>query len=261
LAFVTEGGNNPVLMTASSEKELDLVEVGMGPHRVVFLHGVLDRGRSFDRVVALLAAECRMTWYDRRGYGDSLNATGAPVAIDGHVADLLRVLDGRSAVVVGHSFGGVTALGAALEAPELIDAIVLYETGMAWIPGWDDRTLSAVLSSDDPESDAARLMLGDRFEQMAPSQRAAWLQAARALVAEERSVRTGREPFDVGALQAPLVFGHGDSYAFLAVADHLRQAVPRVQIVRVPGAGHNAHRTHPGPFAELVRLGIRSSGS
>jgi pimeloyl-ACP methyl ester carboxylesterase len=241
--------------------ELDLVDAGTGPHRVIFVHGVLDRGRSFDRVGGLLAAECRMTWYDRRGYGDSRHAAGAPVAIDGHIADLLRVLDDRPAVVVGHSFGGVTVLGAALEAPELMKAIVLYETGMAWIPGWDDRALGSVLWSDDPESGAVRLMLGDRFEQMTPAQRTAWLHEARAFVAEERSVRTGREPFDVGALQAPLVFGHGDSYPFLAVAEHLRQVVRRVEVVKVPGAGHNAHRTHPGPFAELVRIGIRSASS
>jgi pimeloyl-ACP methyl ester carboxylesterase len=167
------------------------------------------------------------------------------------------VLDDRPAVVVGHSFGGVTVLGAALQAPDLVEAVVLYETGMAWIPGWDDRPLRSVLWGPEPEADVVRMMLGDRFEQMTPDQRAVWMEEARAFVAEERSVRTGGEPFDVAALQAPLVFGHGDSYPFIAVADHLRQEVRQVEIVKVPGAGHNAHRTHPGPFADLVRLGMR----
>ena len=34
--------------------------------------------------------------------------------LDGHVDDLLAVIDGRPAVVVGHSYGGDIALGAAL---------------------------------------------------------------------------------------------------------------------------------------------------
>src|SRR5207248_3042241 len=115
----------------------------------------------------------------------------------------------------------------------------------------------SVLWGAEPEADAVRLMLGDRFEQMPPDQQTAWLEEARAFVAEERSVRTGGEPCDVAALRAPVVFGQGDSYPFLAVADHLRGKVRRVKVVKVPGARHNAHRTHPGPFADLVRLGIR----
>ena len=247
-------------MSASTERALEVLETGTGTPRVVFVHGVLDRGRSFGRVAGLLTGECRMVWYDRRGYGESLNAAGAPVGVEGHVEDLLEVLDDRPAVVVGHSFGGVTVLGAALRAPDLVEGVVLYETGMAWIPGWDDRPLQSVLWGAEPEADVVRMMLGDRFEQMAPDQRATWMEEARAFVAEERSVRTGGEPFDVAALQAPLVFGHGDSYPFIAVADHLRREVRQVEIVKVPGAGHNAHRTHPGPFADLVRLGMRMAG-
>jgi pimeloyl-ACP methyl ester carboxylesterase len=248
-------------MSAAMDGTLEVVETGAGTQRVVFVHGVLDRGRSFDRVAALLTGECRMVWYDRRGYGESLNAAGAPVGVDGHIEDLLTVLDGRPAIVVGHSFGGVTVLGTALKAPDLVEGVVLYETGMAWIPGWDDRALRPLLWGAQPEADVVRLMLGDRFAQMAPDQRAAWVEEARAFVAEERSVRTGGEPFDIGDLHAPLVFGHGDSYPFEAVADHLRQVVERVEVVKVPGAGHNAHRTHPGPFADLVRAGVRMTRS
>ena len=51
--------------------DLEVTEVGDGDRLVVFVHGVLGRGRSFDRVADLLASECRMRWYDRRGYGTS----------------------------------------------------------------------------------------------------------------------------------------------------------------------------------------------
>ena len=236
--------------------ELDITVLGDGPQRVVFVHGVLDRGRSFDRVADLLLHECTMEWYDRRGYGASLEAEGVPVGVEGHMDDLLTVLDGRPAIVVGHSFGGVTVLGTAIRAPELVQAVVLYETGMAWIPGWDDRFLKDVLWGEDPEGDSVRMMLRERYDTMTDEQQAAWLRNARAFVEEERSVRLGTAPFDLRELQAPLIWGTSESYPFAAVSEHLQEVVGEVEIVFLHGAGHNAHRTDPEGFADLVRRGI-----
>jgi len=229
---------------------------GRGTQRVVFVHGVLDRGRSFDRVAAELDRECEMVWYDRRGYGDSADAPGAPVQIQGHVEDLVSVLDGLPAVVVGHSFGGVTVAATAIRVPELVRSVVLYETGMAWLPGWDDTSLQAFLWGDDPETAGLRLMFRDRFDTMAAEELDRRRREARAFVVEERDVRGGARPFDISELKVPLVYGHSGAHSFPAVADHLREALPEVEIVLFPGAGHNAHRSQPGPFADMVRLGL-----
>ena len=91
-----------------------------------------------------------MVFYDR-GYGQSLDSAVDPVGVTVHSDDLVDVLDGRRAVVVGHSFGGVTVLGAALRCPELVSAVVLYETGMAWLPTWDDRFMTELLSKRTPK--------------------------------------------------------------------------------------------------------------
>ena len=251
----------PATMSTSQTGRIEVTETGEGTPLVVFVHGVLDRGRSFDRVAGRLGGECRIVWYDRRGYGGSVDVPGGPVAVDRHVEDLLEVLDGRRAVVVGHSFGGVSALGAALRVPDQVAALVLYETGMAWLPGWDDQSLRSILWGEDPEGDCVRLMYGDRFEQMAPEDRALRLREARSFVAEERSVRTGTAPFDIGALEAPLVYGHSGGNPFDVVVEHLRSVVRHVEVVQFPGAGHNAHRSQPGPFADLVRRGISLAGT
>jgi pimeloyl-ACP methyl ester carboxylesterase len=235
--------------------DLAITESGSGDALVVFVHGVLDRGRSFDRVADLLASECRMLWYDRRGYGASAGIA-APVGVDAHVADLVAVLDGRRAVVVGHSFGGVTAMGAALRAPEHVAAVVLYETGMAWVPGWDDSVMTTVFDSHDPEAAALRVMLGDRYEGMGDEEMARRRVQASAFVAEERSVRLGPPPFDVADIRAPLVYGRSDPHVMAPVADHLRGRVDAIEFVTLPGAGHYAHRTAPEAFACLVRRGL-----
>jgi len=240
---------------------LAVTESGRGDDLVVFAHGVLDRGRSFRFVGEELADECRMAWYDRRGYGDSLDLAPVPVGVDVHAADLLDVLDGRPAVVVGHSFGGVTALGAAMRAPELVRAVVVYETGMAWAPGWDDAHMQAMLWGDDPEAQGARMMFGSRYEAMAPDERSRWLLEARAFVAEERSVRRGPAPFDLAGLRVPLVYGCSDRDRFGVIGGYLESVVPGVEIVELPGAGHNAHRSQPGPFADRVRRALVLAGA
>ena len=97
--------------------ELVVVEAGSGDDVVVLVHGVLDRGRSFRRVAEILATDFRVLYYDRRGYAAAADPFALPVDADRHITDLLAVLDGRPATVVGHSFGGVIALGAAAHAP------------------------------------------------------------------------------------------------------------------------------------------------
>ena len=62
--------------------------------RVVLVHGAMDRGASFSRVVGYLH-DYVVTTYDRRGYAHSMDA---PVAetLDGHIDDLIDILEGRS---------------------------------------------------------------------------------------------------------------------------------------------------------------------
>jgi pimeloyl-ACP methyl ester carboxylesterase len=236
--------------------DLDVMELGSGEPLVAFVHGVLGSGRSFDRVGGMLASECRVLWYDRRGYATSAGP-GEPAGVDRHVEDLVAVLDGRRAVVVGHSFGGVIAMGAAVRAPQVVEALVLYETSMAWAPGWDDEVMQGVLGSHDPEGAGLRMMLGDRYDAMNADERARRRLDARAFIAEERSVRTGAEPYDVAEIRAPLVYGRSDPAVMPEVLEHLRREVRHVEAVTVPGAGHHAHRTAPEAFAGLVRRGLR----
>ncbi|MCW2522537.1 MAG: alpha/beta hydrolase [Frankiales bacterium] len=237
--------------------DLSVTASGTGEPLVLLVHGVLDNGRSFDRVAELLDSECRLLRYDRRGYGTSADALGVPADADDHVEDLLSVLDGRRAVVVGHSFGGVIAAGAAVRAPELVSALVLYESVMAWVPGWDDRPLRQVLWGEDPEDAGLRLMFGERYHAMTAEQRQRRRAQATSFVVEERSVRGPVPPYEIADLQVPLVYGYSDTFPIAVMQQHLNEVIADVELVAVPGGGHNAHRDAPEAFADLVRLGLR----
>ena len=219
---------------------------------------MLDRGRSFSRVAELLAGECRTVRYDRRGYDG--RAVDEHATVLGHVEDLLGVLDGRRAVVVGHSFGGMTALAAATVAPELVAAVVIYETAVAWAPEWDDKAMRGILADPDPAGAGLRMLFPD-FDQLPPAQQARRRAQGAAFIAEERSVREGDPPFSLSDVRAPVVYGQGRQEVFSNVVGHLRRHLPQLELQRLPGAGHHAHRTEPELFADLVRRGVEVARS
>lgn len=233
-----------------------MIEEGDGETLVVMAHGVLDRARSFAEVMAELRDECTMIAWDRRGYGRSRGGGAEPVGVEGHIHDMLGLIDGRPCIAVGHSFGGVTALGTALRAPDLVRAVVLYETGMAWLPVWNDDHMRRMLWGEDPELTGVRMILGERFEAMDDELQARWVDEGRAFIAEERSVRSAGPPYDVTQLRVPLVFGRSSADIFGSVGDHLGEVVPQLELVEIPGAGHMAHKTRPDAFADLIRRGI-----
>jgi len=65
-----------------------------------------------------------------------------------HIADLVAVVGDGPAVVVGHSYGGAVALGAAVQAPEVIGAVGAYEPPMPWTPWWPRRSASSIADED-----------------------------------------------------------------------------------------------------------------
>jgi pimeloyl-ACP methyl ester carboxylesterase len=237
---------------------IQVTRIGAGDRRVVFVHGVLDRGRAFARVAERLDGECHMLWYDRRGYGRSRELPGVPASASRHVDDLVEVLDGRPAVLVGHSLGGVAALGAAVRAPDLVQAVVVYETGIAWAPGWVNDGMAQIRGAVDPEDTALRIMLGDAYDRMGDGERSLQRIEARAFLEEEGSARRDA-PFDVGRVFAPVVYGEGDDVVLSLVVEFLADRVERLEVVPIPGAPHHAHRSHPDEFAALVRIGLERS--
>jgi pimeloyl-ACP methyl ester carboxylesterase len=233
--------------------DLQVTETGSGETLVLFVHGALGSGRSFNRVAEALTPGYRMLWYDRRGYGSSRDAAGTPATVERHIDDILAILDGRPAIVAGHSFGGVPAIGAAVRAPEVIRAVVAYETGMAWVPGWDDTALQRIFADADPPDAGLQMMLGERYGGLSDDERVGRLRDAVAFIAEERSARADPPPFNAADLRIPLVYGTSDERVMPAVTRHLQQEVRTLEIVTIPGAGHHAHRAAPGAFAQLIR--------
>jgi pimeloyl-ACP methyl ester carboxylesterase len=223
------------------------------------VHGGMDRSGSFAFArKRWVAAGHRVLVYDRRGYNRSL-AAGPPFSVPANVADLVDLLAGRPAIVVGHSLGGVIGLALAEAHPELVSGLVVYEAPMSWEPWWP-RSTAGSLASDEtvsPEDVAERFlrrMAGDRvWERLPATTRQQRRAEGPTLVAELRDVRR-HVPYDPSRVEVPVVVGHG-----LDSAEHHRRGahtlverLPRATLVAIEGADHGAHRSHPEAFAALV---------
>lgn len=120
---------------------------------VVLVHGVLDSARTLERLFDLLPEYDLMT-YDRRGFGRSEFAADGARSLDAHADDLLTLLDGRPAVVVGHSMGGNVAICATRRDRSPVVAASGYEVHAPWVPEWSATTQAGVLEiAADPDPD------------------------------------------------------------------------------------------------------------
>src|SRR3954471_13066360 len=105
-------------------------QAGSGPD-VVLIHGVTgDLSIWFlCRAMQELSSTHRVTAFDLRGHGYSDAPPSGYTSAD-HAADALAIMDHfgiEHAKLVGHSFGAVVALHAAVLAPERVDALVLSD--------------------------------------------------------------------------------------------------------------------------------------
>ena len=108
---------------------LHYVEMGAGP-LVVLLHGFPEFWYSWrHQIPCLAAAGFRVIAPDLRGYHESDKPAGIPnyrmELLVADVVGLIRHAGVRSAVVVGHDWGGVIAWNLAASRPDVVDRLIV----------------------------------------------------------------------------------------------------------------------------------------
>jgi pimeloyl-ACP methyl ester carboxylesterase len=237
------------------------------PPLVVLIHGSMDRSASFIRAERHLEGR-HVLRYDRRGYGRSVG-TGPAATFDDHVDDLLAIVDGRPAVAVGHSLGGVVALAAAQRRPDLIMAVGAFESPRPWVDWWPTTSAGteAMAAAESPEDAAEvfmRRMIGDdRWEALPAKARADRRREGPAFLAEMVALRRPPPPYDAESVPVPVVVGRGSESTghHRRTTEELVALVPDGELFVIEGARHGAHSSHPAEFAAFVeRVVARAAG-
>jgi pimeloyl-ACP methyl ester carboxylesterase len=96
---------------------------------ILLIHGSPGSLEDWAPVIDDLAQSYRVTAFDRPGHGYSGDAGAYSLAYNAQtVIDLMDVLGLEHVVVVGHSYGGATALAVALQAPPSAAAYVIVDS-------------------------------------------------------------------------------------------------------------------------------------
>lgn len=235
---------------------------------LVLVHGSSASNPVVGWPAVVPALEEHFTVYamDRRGYGES--GDGPAYAVEREFEDVAALVGsiGEPADLIGHSFGALCALGAALLAPNL-RRLILYEPainvpGVTVYPSGTIERFQALLDAGDREEVVTMLF---RDIAMMPAYELELLRAAPtwpARVARAHlPVREARaedrylfDPQQFRDLHTPtLLLSGGDSPQFLrTITEALGQALPNSRMAIMPGQQHIAMLTAPEIFLDEV---------
>jgi pimeloyl-ACP methyl ester carboxylesterase len=237
---------------------------------VILVHGASADHTTFRVIGPLLASRYGVHAIDRRGRGASGDTL--PYAVEREFEDIAAVAEaleaetGSPVDVIGHSWGGRCALGAALrttairrvvsyegapppaDAPyqpdDLVDRLAVLDAA-----GEHDRLLSTFLAE-------VVGMTGDelasyRADPVWPARAAAAPTIVRELRAERDTVAG---PEALGAVRQPVLqlLGGSSLPVFGAATAALDDRLADGRVVTIAGAKHAAHHTHPGAVIDAI---------
>ncbi|AKH37113.1 MULTISPECIES: alpha/beta fold hydrolase [Nitrosomonas] len=232
---------------------------------LLFVHGTSGDHSVWTSVLPLLEPHYNVRTVDRRGRGASDDAS--EYALERENEDVAAVIDaiGAHTCLIGHSFGGLCALEAALLTPN-IKGLVLYEPSISLAgSGWSaeiEASLKARLESGNLEE--ALLLFFNEIVKISPQELAImqtgphWVgrvAAAHTILRELQSVnRYTFEPQRFKSLQIPvlLLVGKNSAKRRHLTAEMLHQHLPVSQIKTLPGQQHGAMRTAPDLFVHEI---------
>jgi pimeloyl-ACP methyl ester carboxylesterase len=265
------------IVTSRDGTPIAVYSRGAGPP-VVLVHGAAADHTTFRVIGPRLAGRYAVHAIDRRGRGASGDTL--PYAIEREFEDVAAVADAVAeaggmggdeppggVAVIGHSYGGRCALGAAL-LTERINRVVSYE-GAPTPPGvgYGDADLADELAALDMEGQPALLLetflrrvvgMDDaaiatyKADPVWPLRVAAAHTIPRELRAEGRAEGAALDA--LGQVRRPVlqVLGGDSVPAFAAATTALQDRLADGRVVVIPGARHAAHHTHPDALIEAI---------
>ena len=230
---------------------------GQGPP-ILLSHGYSVTCRMWEGQIGVLASRYRVIVWDMRGHGESDDpddpaAYSEALTVE-DMAALLRLCEIDGAVIGGLSLGGYMSLAFHAAHPEMVRALMLFDTG----PGF--RNAEARRAWNERAQQRARDLetcgfaaLGESDEVRMSKHRSArgLAGAARGMLAQadDNHIIAGLDKIAVPTL---VLVGAGDAH-FLAAADYMARKIPGAVRVTIPDAGHASNLHQPAAFNRAVQ--------
>lgn len=239
---------------------------GSGPC-IVMIHGLGQDHQIWATIQDALPNYTTLA-YDVRGHGHSTlgDADGTLTQLGSDLVNLLEHV-GLS-ICIGFSLGGVIALWAAAERPDLLRGVIAVATssvvGRAAAESLDERI---TLFETQDDAHVRELMLTDTLSQLAnPDADSARITDERMVAIGDRrgyingaravcSMRTESVNDRLASVSAPvlIVSGENDIWCPRRAADIMLEQLPSASFVEMGGVGHLVTDDDPAGLTEIVR--------
>ena len=229
---------------------------------LVLVHGLADRDESWAPMLERLKkAGFHVYAPDLLGYGRSPHPSGSDYSIstqEQFVVDFIHSLGLQKTDIGGWSMGGWITLQLALDHPDLIDRVVVYDSAglrhqVAGGPNVfhpaDGAALQRLANLLEPEAKPLpRFVRRDALRSLAENQ---WV-VDRSMA----SMLTGKDLLDtrLSGFTEPLliVWGGDDDLLPLALGQKMHELVPQSELAIIAGCGHLAPKTCPARVASAT---------
>jgi pimeloyl-ACP methyl ester carboxylesterase len=242
---------------------------------VLFLHGITDSWRSFERVLPHLPKSIHVFALTQRGHGDADRPATVYRTRD-FAADLAAFMDAlglEQVIVVGHSMGSTNALRFAIDHPErtlglvLLGSFATYRGNPVVVEFWETALsgltdqIDSALAREFQQSTLARPVPAPFFDTVVQESLKVPAHVWRA--AFQGSLEDDFVS-EIGQIKAPTLILWGTRDAFCPRADQevLLGAIKGARLMVYEGAGHGLHWEEPERFAaDIVTFAESLAGS
>jgi pimeloyl-ACP methyl ester carboxylesterase len=155
MAAIEDQGVRPVPESGTPGIVFDVA--GEGDRHMLFLHGWCGDRSFFAPQFGHFSGSYRVVGLDLPGHGES--RAPALYTIDGMAADvaaLARQLGLGRGVLVSHSMGAMVALALSMQAPELVNAVIMVDPPPLSKEVWKDFASSLLSGFEGPDPATAR---------------------------------------------------------------------------------------------------------
>jgi pimeloyl-ACP methyl ester carboxylesterase len=216
---------------------------------LIFLHGLMGSGESWRFQVDHFKDKRRVIAFDLRGHGQSDKPLGkySMKQFSEDLFSFVQELGIEKAVIAGHSMGGIIALRFALDHKEMVEKLILIDTGARTPLGKKLLVyVSKIILRISYKTFVKIYLSGYTFPK--------GYSKSKIGEAQERVLKTPKhvvdscfsavKEFDVtsdlGSIQVPTLIIHGseDKQQPLSQAKYVKEHISNAEIVIIEGAGH-----------------------
>ncbi|MDD5140992.1 MAG: alpha/beta fold hydrolase [Verrucomicrobiales bacterium] len=247
--------------------QLHFKESGRG-RAVILLHGLFGSSDNWHHIALRLAESFHVLAVDQRNHGQSPHSAEMNYPL--MAADVNRFMASRgleTAVMIGHSMGGKTAMQFALQFPERVEKLVIADMApRVYAPAHDKifaaqlaldlklfstrQEMEAALAPEIPDLVLRRFLLKNLGRNSAGE--FFWKINLRGIA--ESYLQIGEPVSAPVPFAKPTLFIRGGKSNYINPEDEplMRQLFPQSEIQTIAGAGHWLHADQPEEFVRLV---------